>query len=103
MADTIRLSDELGEQIRLRQEALGINKSQLAERAGKVREVIYRLETGEDTTASPLLEVLSALRHAMRLEPGGLPTAEAQSFERIPKDLLNQMKSHWESGICYAK
>lgn len=76
MADTIRLSDELGEQIRLRREALGMNKSQLAERAGKVREVIYRLETGEDTTVSSLLAVLSALRLGMRLEPVGLPTAE---------------------------
>ena len=76
MADTIRLSDELGEQIRLRRESLGISKSQLAERAGKVREVIYRLEAGEDTTVSSLLAVLSALGLAMRLEPVGLPTAE---------------------------
>lgn len=76
MADTIRLSDELGEQLRLRREALGMSKAQLAERAGKVREVIYRLEEGEDTTVSSLLAVLSALGLALRLEPVGLPTAE---------------------------
>lgn len=76
MTCTIRLPDELGEQIRLRREALGMSKAQLAERAGKVREVIYRLEAGEDTTVSSLLAVLSALGLAMRLEPVGLPTAE---------------------------
>jgi DNA-binding phage protein len=53
-----------------------MSKAQLAERAGKVREVIYRLEAGEDTTVSSLLAVLSALGLAMRLEPVGLPTAE---------------------------
>lgn len=29
--------------------------------------------------------------------------AEAQGDERIPKDLLNQMKSHWQTGIHYAR
>ena len=53
-----------------------MSKSELAERAGKVREVVYRLEAGEDTTVSSLMAVLSALRLAMRLESAGLPTAE---------------------------
>lgn len=52
-----------------------MSKSELADRAGKVREVIYRLEAGEDTTVSSLMAVLSALRLVMRLEPAGLPTA----------------------------
>lgn len=76
MTDIIRLPDELGQQLRERREALGMSKSELAERAGKVREVVYRLEAGEDTTVSSLMAVLTALRLAMRLEPAGLPTAE---------------------------
>lgn len=76
MTDKIRLPDELGQQLRERREALGMSKSELAERAGKVREVVYRLEAGEDTTVSSLMAVLTALRLAMRLEPAGLPTAE---------------------------
>lgn len=76
MTDKIRLPDELGAQLRARRRALGMTKSELAERAGKVREVVYRLEAGEDTTVSSLMAVLSALRLAMRLEPAGLPTAE---------------------------
>jgi HTH-type transcriptional regulator/antitoxin HipB len=53
-----------------------MSKSELAERAGRVREVIYRLESGQDVTVSSLFAVLGALRMVMRIEPAGLPTAE---------------------------
>lgn len=76
MTDTIRLPDELGRQLLGRRRALGLSKSELAQRAGKVREVVYRLEAGEDSTVSSLLAVLGALGLALRLEPVGLPTAD---------------------------
>ncbi|MCY1532172.1 transcriptional regulator, y4mF family [compost metagenome] len=85
MTDNIRLPDELGAQLRQRREALGMGKSQLADKAGKVREVIYRLEAGEDTTVSSLLAVLSALGLAMRLDSAGLPTA-AEVARRFQAD-----------------
>jgi len=69
------LPDELGRQLREQREALGMSKSDLAVKAGKVREVIYRLEAGEDSTVSSLLAVLSALGLALRLERAGLPSA----------------------------
>ncbi len=75
MADNIRLPDELGRQLRARREALGLSKSALAEKAGKVREVVYRLEAGEDTTVSSLLAVIGALGLVLRLERAGLPSA----------------------------
>ena len=83
MACTIRLSDELGRQLLERRKALGLSKSELAQRAGKVREVVYRLEAGEDSTVSSLLAVLGALGLVMRLEPAGLPSAQevARRFE----------------------
>jgi transcriptional regulator with XRE-family HTH domain len=76
MTDTLRLPDELGRALRERREALGLSKSELAGKAGKVREVIYRLEAGEDTTVSSLMAVLGGLGLAIRLESVGLPTAE---------------------------
>jgi HTH-type transcriptional regulator/antitoxin HipB len=76
MTDTIRLADELGRQLRERRESLHLGKLELAAKAGKVREVIYRLEAGEDTTVSSLLAVMGALGLGMRLEPVGLPSAE---------------------------
>ena len=76
MTYTIRLADELGSQLREHRQALKMSKSELAEKAGKVREVIYRLEAGEDTTVSSLMAVLGALGLALRLERVGLPSAK---------------------------
>lgn len=76
MTFDIRLPDELGRQLQARREALKMGKTELAEKAGKVREVVYRLETGEDTTVSSLMAVLGALGLAIRLERVGLPSAE---------------------------
>lgn len=75
MTDNIRLPDELGQQLQAHRKARGLSKSALAERAGKVREVIYRLEAGEDTTVSSLMAVMGALGLVMRMERAGLPTA----------------------------
>jgi transcriptional regulator with XRE-family HTH domain len=75
MTDNLRLPDELGRRLRERREALGMSKSELAGKAGKVREVIYRLEAGEDTTVSSLFAVMAALGMALRLERAGLPSA----------------------------
>jgi transcriptional regulator with XRE-family HTH domain len=76
MTDTARLPDELGEMVRARREALGLTKKELADRSGKVREVIYRLEAGEDVTVSSLFSVLRALGLALRVERAGMPTME---------------------------
>lgn len=88
MTDIIRLQDELGAQLRQQREALGLSKSQLADKAGKVREVIYRLEAGQDTTVSSLLAVLGALGMALRLERTGLPSASdvARRFQLDDED-----------------
>lgn len=75
MTDSIRLPDELGRQLRARREALGLSKSALADKAGKVREVIYRLEAGEESTVSSLLAVMGALGLVLRVERAGLPSA----------------------------
>lgn len=86
MADNIRLPDELGHQLRVRREALGLSKSALAEKAGKVREVVYRLEAGEDTAVSSLLAVLGALGLVLRLERAGLPSAEEVAARFLDED-----------------
>jgi HTH-type transcriptional regulator / antitoxin HipB len=85
MTDIIRLPDELGLQLQLRRKTLDMSKSELADKAGKVREVVYRLEAGQDTTVSSLMAVLGALGLAMRLEPVGLPSA-AEVARRFEED-----------------
>jgi len=76
MADTIRLPDELGRLLKTQREAAGLSKKEVAQRAGKVREVIYRLEDGDDVTVSSLFAVISALGLGMRIEKVGLPTMQ---------------------------
>jgi transcriptional regulator with XRE-family HTH domain len=71
----IRLPDELGVQLREQRLFLKLSKSELAAKAGKVREVISRLENGQDSTVSSLVAVLGALGLALRLERVGLPSA----------------------------
>lgn len=86
MTDNIRLPDELGRQLRARREALGLSKSALAEKAGKVREVVYRLEAGEDTTVSSLLAVIGALGLVLRMERTGLPSASEVAARFLEED-----------------
>lgn len=86
MTDKIRLPDELGRELRERRESLGMSKSELAEKAGKVREVIYRLEAGEDATVSSLLAVLGALGLTLSLARAGLPSASEVSARFLNDD-----------------
>jgi transcriptional regulator with XRE-family HTH domain len=85
MTNNIRLPDELGQQLREQRLSLKLSKSELAARAGKVREVVSRLENGQDSTISSLMAVLGALRLAMRLERVGLPSA-AEVARRFQED-----------------
>ena len=80
MTDNIRLPDELGRQLRARREALGLSKSALAEKAGKVR------EAGEDTTVSSLLAVIGALGLMLRMERAGLPSASEVAARFLEED-----------------
>lgn len=86
MTDTLRLPDDLGRQLRERREALGMTKSDLAVKAGKVREVVYRLGGGEDATVSSLMAVLTALGLVLRLESMGLPSAEEVAKRFMDED-----------------
>lgn len=88
MTDIVRLPSDLAELLRQRREALGLSKTAVAERAGRVREVVYRLEGGEDASVSSLFDVLRSLNLAMRLEPAGLPTMEevAAAFNKDDDD-----------------
>ena len=48
----------------------------MAARAGRSRDILYRLERGEDVTVSALMDFLRALGLSLSLQPAGLPTLE---------------------------
>lgn len=85
MTDTFRFSDELGHFLKAQRETAGMSKKTLAERAGKVREVVYRLEGGQDVTVSSLMAVLAALGLALTVVSAGLPTM-AEVAARFTQD-----------------
>lgn len=76
MTDKFILPDELGHFLKTTRETAGFSKKDLAQRAGKVREVIYRLEAGQDVTVSSLLAVLAALGLVLRIDKAGMPTMQ---------------------------
>jgi HTH-type transcriptional regulator / antitoxin HipB len=53
-----------------------LTKKDLADRAGKVRGVIYRIEAGQDVTVSSLVDVLRVLGLKLALVPAGIPSLE---------------------------
>lgn len=88
MTDRPRLPSELGELLKQRREELGLSKKAVAERAGRVREVVYRLEGGQEASVSSLFDALRALKLVMHIEPAGLPSMEdvAAAFNKDDDD-----------------
>lgn len=74
--DKIKTTQMLGAAFhRMRSEA-GLRPSKIAERAGRSRDILYRLESGKDISVSALLDLLRATGHAIQIVPTGLPTMD---------------------------
>ena len=76
MKDKIRLSVELGEAIRAERKSARLKATDIATRSGRARNVLYRLERGEDITVGSLMDILRAMNLTIRLERLGMPTLD---------------------------
>ncbi|MBB4844204.1 transcriptional regulator with XRE-family HTH domain [Paucibacter oligotrophus] len=76
MKDVIRLPSDLGRALMLERKARKMKATDIALRAGRARDVLYRLEQGEDVTLSSLMAILGAMGLTIRLERAGMPTLE---------------------------
>ena len=85
MNDILRMPADLGPAIKRARKSAGLCITDVAAKAGRVRDVIYRLESGHDTSVASLFAVLSALQLNIRLEPARLPTLE-EVLERFGSD-----------------
>jgi len=74
--DRINNPMDLGRAFRSLRKRLGISGVQLARNSGRSRDVLNRLERGEDVNVSSLLDALRAMGYSIRLEKQGLPTLE---------------------------
>ena len=88
MQDKIRLPIDLGQAIQRARKEARLKATDIAARSGRARNVLYRLERGEDITVASLLDILRAMDLTIRLERLGMPTLEevAQRFGQDEDD-----------------
>lgn len=76
MKDKIRLPIELGQAIQRARKEGRLKATDIAARSGRARNVLYRLERGEDITVASLFDILRAMDLTIGLERLGMPTLE---------------------------
>lgn len=88
LQDIIRLPSDLGQAIRKARRDAGQKAIDIARHSGRSRDVLNRLERGEDVTVSSLMDILRAMGLVLRLERAGLPTLEEMSerFKGLDED-----------------
>lgn len=74
--DTLRLPADLGAALKAHRQQQGLTAVDVATRAGRSRDILYRLERGEDVTVSALMDILRAQGLSLALQPAGLPTLD---------------------------
>jgi HTH-type transcriptional regulator/antitoxin HipB len=76
MKDIIRTSVALGEAIKTSRKERKLKVTDIAARAGRSRDILHRLEKGQDITVHSLFDLLRAMGLVIRIETAGLPTLE---------------------------
>ena len=76
MQDIIRLPSDLGKAVKSARKTMGIKTTYIAKHTGRSRDILNRLERGEDVTVSSLMDILSAMGMVLRIERAGLPTLD---------------------------
>ncbi|MBC5765942.1 helix-turn-helix domain-containing protein [Ramlibacter albus] len=76
MSNIIRTPADLGAAIRQLRIDRDITAVELADRSGRSRDLLWRLESGRDVSSSALFDVLRALGVTLEITPATLPTLE---------------------------
>lgn len=85
MSDICRTQADLAASIRRLRKAKGVSSTELAQRIGRSRDLIWRLESGRDVSMSAVFEVLRALGAAVQVQQTSLPSL-AEMRERFAED-----------------
>jgi transcriptional regulator with XRE-family HTH domain len=81
----IRTLHDLGSRIAQLRKSLRVTATAVAQKSGRSRDILYRLERGEDVAASSLLDILRALGYQLELAPARAPTLD-EVRERFADD-----------------
>lgn len=83
--DKLRLPTDLGAAIKQHRKTHHLKTTEISAKSGRSRDIINRLERGEDVTVKSMMDVLRAMGLCIRLEPAGMPTL-AEMRERFGGD-----------------
>ena len=88
MQDIIRLPEDLGVAVKRARKQLGLKTTEIARHAGRSRNILNRLERGDDITVSSLMDILAAMGLVLRIERVGLPTLDEMTarFAHLDED-----------------
>jgi HTH-type transcriptional regulator / antitoxin HipB len=75
-SSAIQTLADLGLAVTAARKAAGLTATEVARRAGRSRDILYRLERGEDVSASSLIDLLQAIGQQLSLAPARLPTLD---------------------------
>jgi transcriptional regulator with XRE-family HTH domain len=76
MKDKIRNLADLGSQLKALRLASGLGVVDIAQKSGRSRDVLNRLEKGGDASLSSVLALLQALGHTIEIVPLGRPSLQ---------------------------
>jgi len=88
MKDSLRALGDVGQRVRQLRKASPLSTIEIAKRSGRSRNVLNRLERGEDVSLSSLLAILTVLGCAVEIVPSGRPTLDemARRFAQLDSD-----------------
>ena len=81
----IRTLADLGARVALARKTAGITATAAARQSKRSRDILHRLERGEDVSVSSLLDILRAIGYQIELTPARLPTL-AEARQRFSDD-----------------
>lgn len=86
MADKLRTPLELGIALRRVRQERKLKTVDIAEHSGRSRDVLNRLEKGQDVTVHSLFAILRAMGLSLRIENAGMPTLEEMQARFAAED-----------------
>ena len=76
MKDNILTPLDLGAALKILRRERKLKAIDIAEHSGRSRDVLNRLEKGQDVTVHSLFDILRAMGLCLRIENAGMPTLE---------------------------
>lgn len=76
MKDVLRSAIDIGQSVRALRKTNQTRTTVIAEKSGRSRDVLNRLERGKDVSLNSLLAILGAMGYGLEIVPMGPPTLE---------------------------